>query len=265
MVPKVRGHRGDHVGNELVFEDGDHRGADGGVRQHRGLDLPQLDAGAPHLHHRVAAADDLQVPGLRPDGQVARARRAGPVEGGQGREERLRGLLGQAEVPRGEARTRHRDLADGPRPDAREAFVQDRAALPHVRPPGAHDAAVRGAPLDVLAGAHLDRGDVALLGPAVARVKHAILGQRGQGAAAEVGRHGGAADADVRHVLRQAVLQKDVEHGGHETGVGRPVLVGEGLQLRGLDHMRAAVGEVQATTARQQRREEVVNEGHPSR
>mmetsp|Transcript_105480 Transcript_105480/g.340191 ORF Transcript_105480/g.340191 Transcript_105480/m.340191 type:complete len:788 (-) Transcript_105480:29-2392(-) len=270
MVPQRRRHRRHHVGHELVLVDRDHGGLHVRVRAHGRLHLAQLDAGAPDLDHGVAAAHDLEVAFGRPLAKVARAHRALAAQSLHRGQEGLRRLLRQLQVARGQAGAGDADLAHGLRAHGPEAEVQHGAALARVRPAGAHVPLVRRAVVDVLRREHADLRDVALLRAAVARVEDAGLTvagprQRGQHTVAEFRRHCGAAHTDVAHGLGQALLQEDVQHGGHEARVRGAVALREGLELVGLHDVGAALREVEAAAADDHGREEVVQEGHPGR
>mmetsp|Transcript_134550 Transcript_134550/g.348581 ORF Transcript_134550/g.348581 Transcript_134550/m.348581 type:complete len:209 (-) Transcript_134550:1589-2215(-) len=133
-------------------------------------------------------------------------------------------------------------------------------------PTSAHEALPGGCPLHILGRAHLQGCDVALLSAAVAGVQHTALGQCCERTMTELRRHSRAAHPDVGNTLGQPTgLKKDVEHGGHKTRAGGTVPGSEGAQLHRLNDMSTIVGHVQAATPLQQRSEQVVQKGHPSR
>mmetsp|Transcript_119444 Transcript_119444/g.381022 ORF Transcript_119444/g.381022 Transcript_119444/m.381022 type:complete len:278 (-) Transcript_119444:1527-2360(-) len=265
VVAQVGWHCRHHIRDELILPDGNHRRLHIRVREHRGLNLPELHTCAADLDHAVPSSDDLQAAAISPNSKVARARGTSTSERLDARQEGLGCLVGQVHVSGAQAGAGDADLADGVRADGRVALVHDRAALPRVGAACAHEASLRGKLVDVLHRAHLDGCDVALLCAAVAGVQQTVLGQGGKRTKAEFGRNGRTPDADIRHGSGQAVLQQDVEHCRNEACTCCSVRVGEGPQVCWLDDVRIPLGQVQAATAVEEGSEQVVNERHPRR
>ena len=90
------------------------RFADGGVRQERSLDLPQLDAEAADLHLVVDAPQELDGAVTVEADEIAGAVEA-PARGAERvGEEPRRGLVGPAEIAAGEARATDQQLSGHP-------------------------------------------------------------------------------------------------------------------------------------------------------